>query len=82
MSKQEEIEQDFLGGLREAFGRRDWHKTSIIYETMLDIVERRQGVRVEATCLTARALVARKERSAARAMLQRIGDEEHPRAIH
>lgn len=82
MAKPKEIEKDLLGGLREAFGRDDWQKTLMIYETMLDIVKRRQSVRVEATALAARALVARKERSAARSLLKRIGDEEYPKAIH
>jgi hypothetical protein len=60
----------------------DWRKTLTIHEKMADIVKRRQCGRVEATSLAARALVAWRERNAARALLKRIEDEEFPKKVH
>lgn len=82
MGNQKEIDQNLLAQIREAFAQGDWRKTLNIYEKMAEIVKRRQSVRVEATSLAARALVAQKERSAARALLKRIGDEEFPKKVH
>jgi len=39
-------------------------------------------MRVEATCLAARALVARKERPAARALLKPLLNEDYTKPIH
>lgn len=82
MNSEKEMELGLLRELREAFASGAWGKTQAIYETMPDIVKRKRNIRVEATCLVARALEAQKDRGAARALLKQIGKEEFPKAIH
>src|SRR5258707_106632 len=82
MATQKEINQDILGQLRAAFASGDWQKTVKIYGEMVENVKLPRGVRVEATCLAARALTAQKERSPARALLRQIGSEAYQKAIH
>ncbi len=73
---------DLLAELRSAFEKGNWQETQAVYEKMQGPMKRSQNLRVEATCLAARARTARKERSAARAMLKRIGSEVYPKATH
>lgn len=77
-----EIEQDLLVQLRTAFAAGDWQKTKQIYDSMQEFVKKKASIRVEATSLYARALAAQKDRSGARALLKKIGDEEYPKAVH
>ncbi|CAN5198447.1 hypothetical protein BH10PSE6_BH10PSE6_38710 [soil metagenome] len=82
MSSEKEIELGLLRELREAFASGAWGKTQAIYETMSDIVKRKRNIRVEATCLVSRALMAQNDRTAARNLLKRIGGEEFSKPIH
>lgn len=74
--------KDLLAQLRAAFEKGEWQQTQAIYEKMQGLLKRSQNLRVEATCLAARAQTARKDRGAARALLKQISGEEYPKAVH
>lgn len=82
MNSEKAMELGLLRELREAFASGAWGKTQAIYETMPDILKRQRNIRVEATCLVARALEAQKDRGGARALLKRLGQEQFSKAIH
>ncbi len=73
MTKEEQIElgKQLIGKMRAAFARGDWDETTSAYEQMEGIKTDR-AVNLEATCLAVRALVAAKERGAARHLLTRV----------
>lgn len=77
-----ELEQDLLVQLRTAFAAGDWQKTKEIHDSMREFVKNKASIRVEATSLLARALAAQKDRSGARSLLKKIGEEEYPKAVH
>ena len=76
-----EVVKNSLAELREAFERRDWAETLAMYEQLRDIKGQR-AVRLEATCLVARALVAQKDRSSARALLRSVAETEYSKPVH
>jgi hypothetical protein len=67
---------------RDAFERRDWHATLEVYEQMRGMFKGRRDLRVEATCLAARALVALNDRPAARALLKPIAASDYGKATY
>ena len=80
-------EQSDVGGallveMREAFDRREWDRTLEIYGRLREVFVGQRNLRVEGTCLAARALVARNDRAAARSLLKPIGTSEYTKAIH
>jgi hypothetical protein len=68
--------------MRRAFDNRDWDEALAIYEQMRDLFKGQRNIRVEATCLAARALVARNDRPAARAVLKPIAMGDYTKAVH
>lgn len=76
-----EVVKNSLALLREAFERRDWTETLATYEQLRDIKGQR-AVRLEATCLAARALAAQKDRSGARALLTTVAGMEYSKPVH
>lgn len=76
-----EVVKNSLAGLREAFERRDWAETLAMYDQLRGIKGQR-SVRLEATCLAVRALVAQKDRSAARALLRSVTETEYSKPVH
>lgn len=79
---QSETGRGLLVDMRKAFENRDWDETLAIYERLRDMFKGQRNLRVEATCLAARALVARNERPAARAVLKPIALGDYTKAVH
>jgi hypothetical protein len=71
-----------LADMRRAFENRDWGETLAIYEQQRDAFKKERNLRVEATCLAARALVARSDRPGARAVLKPIAMSNYTKAVH
>ena len=71
-----------LNGMREAFAQRDFEQTLAGFQQLSETGRMPRNIRIEATCLAARALTASKERSAARALLKPLLDDAYPRPIH
>lgn len=83
MTKEEQIElgKKLIGEMRAAFTRGDWDGTTSAYEQMEGIKTDR-AINLEATCLAARALVAAKERGAARQLLARVATAQYKKPAH
>ena len=79
---QDEAAQALIVEMREAFERRDWSEAVAGYEQLRPLLKGRRSVRIEATCLAARALTAQKDRSRARALIKPLADGEYTKAIH
>jgi hypothetical protein len=79
---QDEAAQALIVDMREAFERREWTEALTSYEQLRPLLKGRRSVRIEATCLAARALTAQKDRSRARALLKPLAEGEYTRAIH
>jgi hypothetical protein len=79
---QNETSGDLLVEIRAAFDRRDWDRTLAVYEQMGDTLKSQRSLRVEATCLAARALIARNDRSGGRSLLKWIAESEYRKPIH
>ena len=79
---QEEATQVLITGMRDAFERRDWAETLAGYEQIRLLLKGRRSLRIEATCLAARAFTAQKDRSRARALIKPLADGEYTRAVH
>ncbi len=71
-----------LGVMREAFAQRDFGDTVELFQRLTDLGKMPRNIRIEATCLAARALIASKNRSAARALLKPLLEHEYPKAAH
>jgi hypothetical protein len=83
VTKEEQIElgKKLIGEMRAAFTRGDWDATTSTYEQMEGIKTER-AVSLEATCLAVRALVAAKERAAARQLLTRVSTAQYRKPAH
>ena len=83
MSKEEEIELGklLIDEIRQSFARGHWDETTRTYERIASIKADR-AVRLEATCLAVRALVAVQQRSAARHLLKIVGETEYRKPVH
>lgn len=83
MTKEEQIElgKQLIGEIRAAFARNDWDGTTSAYEQMEGIKTDR-AINLEATCLAVRALVAARERSAARQLLTRVATGQYKKPAH
>lgn len=83
VSKDEQIElgKQLIGDLRQSFARGDWDETTRIYEQIASIKTDR-AIRLEATCLAVRALVAIQQRSAARHLLKIVAEAEYKKPAH
>lgn len=83
MTKEEQIElgKQLIAEMRAAFARNDWDGTTSAYEQMEGIKTDR-AINLEATCLAVRALVAAKERGAARQLLTRVSSGQYKKPAH
>lgn len=83
MAKEEEKEvmRRLVAEMRESFDQRDWDRTMSSYEQVAEFKADR-ALRLEATCLAARALCVSKQRPAARSLLRRLGDSTYKKAVH
>lgn len=81
MEDQKEIMKRRLEEMRASFDQRDWDKTLSTYELAGEMKADR-ALRLEATCLAARALSAVKQRPAARSLLRRLGESTYKKAVH
>ncbi len=83
MNKEEqaEIGKKLIGEMRAAYTRGDWDGTTAAYEQMEGIKTDR-AINLEATCLAVRALVAAKERGAARKLLARVETAQYKKPAH
>jgi len=83
VTKEEQIElgKQLIVGMRAAFARNDWDGATTVYE-QLDGIKTDRAVHLEATCLAVRALVAMKERGAARQLLSRVATGEYRKSTH
>lgn len=83
VTKEEQIElgKKLLGEMRAAFARSDWDETTNTYE-QLEGIKTDRAINLEATCLAVRALVAAKERAAARQLLTRVSATEYKKPAH
>jgi len=83
VTKEEQIElgKQLIAEMRAAFARNDWDGTTSAYEQMEGIKTDR-AINLEATCLAVRALVAAKERGAARQLLTRVSSGQYKKPAH
>ena len=83
MNKEEhaELGKTLVGKMRESFARGDWDGTAGTFVRFAEIKPAR-AVRLEATCLAARALAAAKQRSAARHLLKTVASGDHRKPVH
>ncbi len=68
--------------MREAYSRRHFEETLAAFEQLAAIGRIPRNMRIEATCLAARALIASKNRPAARALLKPLLGEDYTKPIH
>jgi hypothetical protein len=71
-----------LTTMREAFSRRDFDGALAAFEQLAATNKLPRNMRIEATCLATRALVARKDRLAARALLKSLRSDDYSKPIH
>jgi len=71
-----------MGEMRAAFGSRDWRRTVAIYEKERESFRADRGLRVEAGCLAARALIALGRRSAGRLIVRGLATGTYRKATH
>lgn len=83
VSKEEQVElgKQLIGELRQSFARGDWDETTRTYEQIATMKTDR-AVRLEATCLAVRALVAVQQRSAARHLLRIVAKGDYRKPAH
>lgn len=79
--EQMELGKKLIGEMRAAFARSDWDETTSTYEQMEGIKTDR-AINLEATCLAVRALVAVKERGAARQLLAKVSTAQYKKPAH
>jgi predicted Zn-dependent protease len=68
--------------MRESFLRRDFEETLAAFQQLAEVGRMPRNTRIEATCLAARALIASKDRSGARALLKPLLAEDYTKPIH
>jgi hypothetical protein len=68
--------------MRDSFLRRDFDEALAAFQQLTEMGRIPRNMRIEATCLAARALTARKDRPAARALLKPLLTEEYSKPIH
>lgn len=73
---------ELLSAMREAFARNDFQQTLAAFQRLSDMGRMRRSLRVETTCLAARAHIARQERPAARALLRPLLDVTYTKVVH
>jgi len=78
---QAELGRQLIEEIRASFARGDWDGTTGIYEQISGLKTDR-AIRLEATCLTARALVAAKQRPAARQLVKSLEKNEYKKPAH
>ncbi len=78
---QVEIGKQLIEEIRASFARGDWDATTEIFE-QISAVKTDRAVRLEATCLTTRALVAAKQRPAARQLLKTVETNTYRKPAH
>jgi hypothetical protein len=77
-----QIARDVMMQLRMSFKKEDWAGTLENYKRTREVLKRDRALRLEATCLAARALAAQKNRAAARALLKPFAAEDYTKASH
>lgn len=80
MERQEQ--KQILAEMRTSFEKGDWATTIDAYERVRGSFRSLNGVRLEATCLAARAMVAQKARDKARTTLKSVTRGEYDRSSH
>jgi len=68
--------------MRSAFVRGDWDVVVDLFEGISDEFKGARQLRLEATCLAARAWAALNDRSKARALIQPLAKAEYKKPIH
>jgi hypothetical protein len=83
MSKEEQIDlgKTLIVRIRESFVRGDLDETMDVYKQVAGIKTDR-SIKLEATCLAARALVVAKDRTAARKLLAGVSRGEYRKPAH
>ena len=76
-----DIGKKLIGEMRDSFTRNDWDQMTRAFEQISEIKTDR-AVRLEATCLAVRALVAAKQRSAARSLLKSVANNHYKKPVH
>jgi len=77
----EGIGKKLIEEMRDTFARNDWDQMTRAYEQILEIKTDR-AIRLEATCLSVRALVAEKQRPAARKLLNSVANNPYKKPVH
>lgn len=74
--------KELIKEMREAFARGDWNETTALYERIAAL-ETDRAMRLEATCLAARALaVVKDSRAAARHLLKTVTKRAYKKPVH
>ena len=71
-----------LVDMRRGFANCEWEETLAIYQQVRDLFKKERNLRIEGACLASRALVARNDRPAARAVLKPIAMGTYSKAVH
>ena len=71
-----------LKSMREAFSISQFDGVVAAHEQLGTLAKVPRHVRLEATCLAARAFIAQKDRSRARALLKEAAAEQYSKPIH
>lgn len=79
--EQKAAARDLLTRIRAAFASHDWDTTALLYR-QVPKAKGDRAFRLEATCLATRALVAAKQRSAARALLKSLEEKDYKKSVH
>ncbi|MFN4016061.1 MAG: hypothetical protein ACK4JB_12055 [Reyranella sp.] len=79
MAEGESLEA-LLTRMRTSFGERQWNETVELFGELSGFSKVPRNIRVEATCLAARSMIALQNRPAARKMLSGVAGIEHAKA--
>lgn len=77
----QEISKKLIEEMRDSFARNDWDQMTRSYEKILELKTDR-AIRLEATCLSVRALVAGNQRPAARKLLNSVANNPYKKPVH
>lgn len=77
-----QLARDIMAKMREAFKSEDWPNTLDNFQHLRERLKGERALRLEATCLAARAFAAQNNRAAARALLKPLMANEYTKASH
>lgn len=73
---------DMMHAMREAFDRRDWDQTLILFQEMDDLKVLSRNTLVESVCLAARAMAAMNDRPGSRKLLKVLDKVQLSKPVH